>query len=118
MNDRGDSVGSFNDINLTDHGFVRSSGIFRTVDVPDGQNTFPLGINASGKIVGLYTDSTGQQHSFIAQPGNGSTGDADRGQAAATSANIQSQQRPDCKNEQWQRRNAQLRNSGTCQVKQ
>ena len=39
------------------------SYMFTTIDVPDSTMTTASGINASGQIVGTYTDSSGQ-HGF------------------------------------------------------
>lgn len=68
VNEPGDQVGTYNDINDILHGFVRTNELFRTVDFPGGNLTTPLGINAAGEIVGLYFDSVGNAHSFLAEP--------------------------------------------------
>jgi hypothetical protein len=41
--------------------------VFRTVDFPAGNNSFALGVNASGQIVGEYFDDAGATHSFLAE---------------------------------------------------
>lgn len=70
LNDQGDVVGFFSDINQVLHGFRRQGGLFTTVDFPGGSSNFPLGINAEGKIVGQYSDTAGSFHSYLAQPGS------------------------------------------------
>jgi hypothetical protein len=113
INNQGDAVGTFDDFNLVQHGFLRTGSSFQTVDHPEGTFTFPLGINSSGKIVGTYTDVTGQVHSFIAEP----AGADDLSQSGPTaSIALQSSERPDCRNEDWQRKRGQLRNAGSCQL--
>jgi uncharacterized membrane protein len=113
MNDHGDSVGIFNDVNLIQHGFLRSRETFLTVDFPDGNNTFALGINNSGNIVGQYSALDGSFHSFVATPSVGD-GNDHRPSTAASPA----QPKADCGDEEWHRKRAQLRNAGPCQVKQ
>lgn len=71
VNDAGDMVGFFSDINQVIHGFRRQSGSFTTVDFPGGIESFPFSVNASGKIVGQYLDAAGNLHSFLAEPGEG-----------------------------------------------
>ena len=113
INDPGDSVGTYNDFNLVQHGFVLSGQTFQTVDFPDGSNTVPLGINASGKIVGIYRDAAGNQHSFLAQ----AAPDGGHEHQPRTSPAMAPQSRPDCRDEQWNRQRARLRNTGGCQQK-
>jgi uncharacterized membrane protein len=76
INDPGTIVGSYNDTNLVEHGFVLTRGSFSTVDFPGAPASFALGINASGLIVGLYADSAGIFHSYLAVPGAGGSSDA------------------------------------------
>jgi hypothetical protein len=111
INNQGDTIGIFDDISLVQHGFVRRDEGFQTVDHPDGIITLPLGINGFGKIVGQYADATGQPHSFLAE--FTAVPDAHRDAAAP----LQPVQRPDCRDENWQRQNSRLRNAGICQVK-
>lgn len=90
LNDPGDQVGNYNDINLLTHGFVRKGERFLTVDFPNGNTTFPLAINAAGEIVGQYSDAGGTFHSFVAEP----RPDGDSGPDSAsvnTASTIQSQ---------------------------
>lgn len=113
LNDRGDAVGIYNDVNLLQHGFVLSHGNFQTVDLPGESNTFALGINASGAIVGQYSAPDGSSHSFLATPVPGDGQD----HPPATSAQHQSQTRPDCSDESWHNQRDQLRNASSCQMK-
>lgn len=75
INDSGQIVGSFvlGDVR---HGYLFSNGIFTTIDYPGANpagSGAPLsgtdvhGINASGEIVGSYTDSAGVIHGFFAK---------------------------------------------------
>jgi uncharacterized membrane protein len=41
---------------------------FETLDVPGARLTRPFGINASGRIVGLYMDTQGAGHGFVKDP--------------------------------------------------
>jgi probable HAF family extracellular repeat protein len=49
-----------------DHGFIDDNGVFSQLDFPGATETTAFGINASGTIVGIYTNGT-IQHSFIYQ---------------------------------------------------
>ena len=44
---------------------LASSFHFTTVDVPSGVDTFVLGINARGDVVGFYDDKKGATHGFL-----------------------------------------------------
>lgn len=68
LNDPGDQVGDYTDINALEHGFVHKGEQFLTVDFPTGSNTAPFAINAAGEIVGQYFDAGGTLHSFLAEP--------------------------------------------------
>ena len=59
INERGDIVGQYSDTTGNSHGFLLTKGNFSTIDVsgPLAQ-TFPLGINSRGEIVGI-TFATG-----------------------------------------------------------
>jgi hypothetical protein len=50
------------------HGFLLFKGVFTTIDVPGAAASLPAGINRSGKFVGIYTDSAGNAHGFLAVP--------------------------------------------------
>jgi uncharacterized membrane protein len=71
INERGDIVGVYCDwalpcliVPTATHGFLISGGEFTTIDVPGASATAALGINASGEIVGQYSDATGG-HGFL-----------------------------------------------------
>jgi hypothetical protein len=114
INNRGDAVGIFNDINLAQHGFLFSQGTFRTVDFPGGNSTAPLGTNDSGKIVGSYSAPDGSTHSFLA------TSALDDGvdHRPVTSIVSPTQPKPDCGDEEWRNKHDVLRNGGLCHLKQ
>lgn len=72
INDKGSVVGYFffdsGECCHEVHGFLRrSNGELFTVDAPfsDVVNTFPLGVNGSGDIVGIYLDTSGGVGSFF-----------------------------------------------------
>src|SRR5262249_23757197 len=48
------------------HGFLDSRGTITTIDVTGSLLTEALAINDSGQIVGLYEDSSGNVHGFLA----------------------------------------------------
>jgi len=54
INDRGDVVGVFIDVNGFEHGFLLRKGVLTTLDFPGASDTLALGINASGTIVGYW----------------------------------------------------------------
>ena len=84
---------------------------FRTVDFPGTNDTFALGINASGQIVGLYADSAGVFHSFLAVPGQ------DDGQKIApnTASSPLSTPRPTCGSDEWKEHVKRWRDA-RCQI--
>jgi probable HAF family extracellular repeat protein len=45
-----------------------SSVTFVTIDVPDAAGTEAHGINDAGQIVGIFTDSGGKWHGYVATP--------------------------------------------------
>jgi hypothetical protein len=71
-------VGGFEDVNLAQHGLIRSSGGKLTVfDVPGlGSGTYQgtgcpgcnLGVNFFGEIAGIYSDSNNTFHGFLHSP--------------------------------------------------
>lgn len=77
INDSGEIVGSYTDANLVRHGYLRKAdGTFVTLDDPKAAqlpssltnlDTIPRRINASGAVVGLFSDSAGVRHAFIWQ---------------------------------------------------
>jgi probable HAF family extracellular repeat protein len=70
INNAGDIVGTYDDINFITHGFLRTRGNFQTVDFPASTTTFVFGINTQQQIVGVYFDDAGNSHSFLAVPGD------------------------------------------------
>jgi hypothetical protein len=54
INARGDIVGSYS-VGTVTHGYVRSGGIFTTIDYPGAASTEAWGINPRGDIIGRYT---------------------------------------------------------------
>jgi len=54
INDRGDITGQMIDDNGFAHGFLLSGGILTTLDIPGASETFALGINDSGLVVGYW----------------------------------------------------------------
>jgi len=54
INDRGDVVGVFLDVNGFSHGFLLRKGVVTTLDFPGASETLALGINASGTVVGYW----------------------------------------------------------------
>jgi probable HAF family extracellular repeat protein len=75
INDFGQVVGSFNDAQGLNHGFVRyADGPLKTIDAPGAgagpdQGTVAYGINIEGEIVGQYNDSNNVYHGFLREPG-------------------------------------------------
>jgi uncharacterized membrane protein len=114
INNRGDAVGIFNDINLAQHGFLFSQGTFRTIDFPGGNFTGASGMNDSGMIVGSYFTPDGNIHSFQAKP---ALDDGMDHRPTATSANP-SQPKPGCGDEESRSKHDRLRNAGLCHMKQ
>ena len=110
----GDIVGSFSDINLGTHGFLRSRGNFLTVDFPGSDSSFALGINTAGKIVGEYFDADGNLHSYLATPVE------DNGQDIhpAISATRHSAAKPVCGSAEWRKRAQHGRAEFGCTPKQ
>jgi hypothetical protein len=77
INDDGAIIGDYLDANLVRHGYLRNAdGTFVILDDPSAAQlaasatnlgTAPRGINASGAIAGLFSDSAGTRHGFIWQ---------------------------------------------------
>ena len=66
INDSGDIVGEFDDIDKYKHGFVLHGAHFEVLDDPLANHyTSPTSINNNGTIVGYYQDTQGHQHGFI-----------------------------------------------------
>ena len=67
INDAGDIVGYFVDVNNITHGFVDVGGNFTTIDDPNAVGlTQVFGINDLGELVGMYVDASGEVHGFVA----------------------------------------------------
>lgn len=68
INDRGDITGQMIDENGLVHGFLVIDGQVTTLDVPGATDTFALGINDSGLVVG-YWDLLDQNGNYLANFG-------------------------------------------------
>jgi len=78
INDRGQIVGDY--VNKNDHlrhGFLRSGGVYTTIDPPDAVLTVAEGINNSGDIAGVYIDRCDNHHGFVLKAGVYTTVDVD-----------------------------------------
>ncbi len=77
INDSGAVVGTYRDVNLVRHAYLREpDGSFISFDDPEAaqlplsavnQGTVPRSINASGAVAGFYSDANGVRHAFIWQ---------------------------------------------------
>ena len=65
INNRGEIVGIYNDINDVNQGFLYCNGTFTSYSVPDATSTQIRGINNHGDFVGTYVDSQNQNHGFL-----------------------------------------------------
>src|SRR5207247_818208 len=61
INNRGQIVGDYTDVNGTSHGFLLDKATFTTIDPPGSVFTQAIGINAAGRIVGDF-ELPGQHH--------------------------------------------------------
>jgi uncharacterized membrane protein len=68
VNDRGEVAGGFLDSGIS-HGFSVFHGVVSLIDVPGQTGTTPEGLNATGDIVGAYTDASFVQHGFVFSKG-------------------------------------------------
>src|SRR5579863_8858924 len=77
INAGGAVIGNYTDANNVSHGFLRSplGDRFITFDAPgagtaagSGVGTFPKSINASGAVIGNYTDANNVSHGFLRSP--------------------------------------------------
>ena len=71
INDQGDVIGNYTTSDGVDHGFLLQQGAFTTIDPPGSIFTFATGINPEWKskkiiIVGIYDDTSGFVHGFVA----------------------------------------------------
>ena len=67
INDAGDVAGIYFDASDKDHGFIKTSVGYTTVDFPGATFSGLVGINNAGQVVGYYQDATGL-HGFLATP--------------------------------------------------
>jgi hypothetical protein len=67
-NQRGEIVGGFCSDDFPLLGFVLRAGQFTRIEFPGAGETFPLGINDDGVIVGRITLSNGAERGFKAVP--------------------------------------------------
>jgi hypothetical protein len=73
LNPSGEATGNYNDVNGTEHGFVRAPlGAITTFDAPDADitpgdfaGTIPLSINPAGEVTGYYFDTQFNTHGFV-----------------------------------------------------
>ena len=65
INNSGEIVGSYEDVNRNEHGFLYAGGNFTSIDVLGSPGTYPGGINDSGEIVGYYEDVNFDDHGFL-----------------------------------------------------
>jgi hypothetical protein len=74
VNDRGETVGFYDDANSNFHGFLRSRrGHFTSVDAPGGElGTAPASINDRGEMVGATYNADGSPDGFFAAARAGS----------------------------------------------
>ena len=67
INDAGAVAGSYADASNVQHGFVYQTGAYTSFDMPESVSSITVtGINASGRVVGAYTNAAGRaQHAFL-----------------------------------------------------
>jgi uncharacterized membrane protein len=65
INDEGDMLGWYDDVDGLIHGFLVRHGRFSTIDVPGSTFTRGNGLNDRGDIVGWYDDADGEEHGFV-----------------------------------------------------
>jgi len=70
VNDEGQVVGIYGDAVGNSHAFLRSRGVYRTIDLPHSDSTLATGINEAGSVAGNYfpDDATGT-HGFVLKQG-------------------------------------------------
>jgi probable HAF family extracellular repeat protein len=67
INERGQIVGSYIDLDGNSHGFLVEGSTFTTLDCPGANNTAAWGIDSAGQIAGTC-DAAGQRLGFLANP--------------------------------------------------
>lgn len=70
INNAGQIVGQYTDLQSIPHGYLDTAGSFTTIDFPGAADTEAFGINNAGSVVGLYYDQTGRYHGFLYQAGS------------------------------------------------
>ncbi|MDO9310867.1 MAG: PEP-CTERM sorting domain-containing protein [Nitrosomonas sp.] len=90
INDSGQVAGTYNDSAGHPHGFLESAGSFTTLNPPGSTSTYATGINASGQIVGWYSDGVaGHGHVYYVYSGGSyATIDGPQGSYGRTAAVI------------------------------
>jgi hypothetical protein len=69
INSAGTIVGSYDDVNRQDHGFVRySDGTIMKFDGPEATRTILYDINAAGVITGFWEDVHNREFGFLLVP--------------------------------------------------
>jgi uncharacterized membrane protein len=68
INDAGEIAGIYFDSNNRDHGFIKTSTGFVTVDYPGAALTGLTAINNAGQVVGYYGDGVNPFRAFVATP--------------------------------------------------
>ena len=58
-------MGSFRDSSGVYHGFLKQGETYTAIDVPGATDTFPLGINNSGTVVGQFANLSGMPEGFF-----------------------------------------------------
>jgi uncharacterized membrane protein len=111
INAQGDIVGSYADINLITHGFLRVKDTFSTIAYPGANATFALGINAPGLIVGGYEGPNGAFHSFLAQPSANNGKDTTKGSTLGKPVS-----KPICGTADWRNGALHSRAALRCQI--
>ena len=70
INARGDIVGSYEDADEVNHGFLLRKGVFTSIDVPNAAVTFGArAIDARGDIVGTFLGEDSVQHGYLLSDG-------------------------------------------------
>ena len=69
LNNLGVIVGTFEDQNRIQHGFMLADGVFSSIDFPGADATAAVGINHSGQIVGVFFKN-GVDHGLLLSNGS------------------------------------------------
>jgi uncharacterized membrane protein len=65
INNRGQIVGHWGDVQGRQHGFLLAGQHLTCVDIPGAYDTWAAGMNDCGQIVGYYTEATGGTAGFL-----------------------------------------------------